>query len=44
MMFEGMPWPLMIPIAMIALTLGVIASRKEIKVNKQSKGSTKKKS
>lgn len=29
MLFEGMPWPLVIPIALIALIYGIIVSKKE---------------
>jgi len=31
MLFEGMPWPLVIPLGIIALTYAVITSKKEEK-------------
>jgi len=44
MIFEGIPWPLVLPIACLALVIGVINSKKEIAViaKKRSNKKTKK--
>ncbi|WP_421988128.1 hypothetical protein [Roseivirga sp.] len=43
MIFQGMPWPLVLPIALLALTLGVMNSKKEIAEAKALKAKRKKK-
>lgn len=37
MMFEGMPWPLVLPIALMAMVYGVIMAKREINTQKSKK-------
>lgn len=43
MIMQGMPWPLVLPIAIMALTYGIMASQKEMKNHSQSGSSKRKK-
>jgi len=36
-MFEGMPWPLVLPIALMAMAYGIMISKREIKEDQKAK-------
>ncbi len=35
-MFEGMPWPLVLPIAIAAMAYGIMISKRELKENENA--------
>ncbi|WP_262501527.1 hypothetical protein [Roseivirga misakiensis] len=42
MIFQGMPWPLVLPIALMALIIGAMNSKKEMAKAKKLKAKRKK--
>lgn len=44
MIFQGIPWPLLLPIALLALTAGIMSSKKEMRIAEKNRSTKKKKS
>lgn len=44
MIFQGIPWPLVLPIALMALAAGIMSSKKEMRLAEKKRSGKKKKS